>query len=266
MSVCHSDHLRILSRPEWVEPVVMFLRDKALAAGACDQATAQRLVIAFTEAVTNAIIHGNYELSSELKEEGGKAYIDALEDRKADADYVERIVDIRVDYQPDRCIWTVTDQGNGFDVEDILKKLESDDPDTILASGRGIAIMQAFVNEVSWDQGGRQIRLAIDTKTGSERRTSERVKYTATIGVQTDQIDCFEAIARDLSTTGIAFISTQAIRKGDTATITLDLHHENERQVAGTIVRCNAIADPFYDVAVHFDTAIELDDPPSEAA
>ncbi len=252
MTVCHSDHLRILSRPEWVEPVVLFLRDKAVAAGACDEDTAQRLVIAFTEAITNAIVHGNYELSSDLKQDGGEPFRQAIAQRQADPDYAERIVDIRVDYQPDRCVWTVTDQGRGFDVDKTLARLASSDPEAVLASGRGIAIMQAFVSELNWDQGGRQVQLIVESQRGEERRVSRRRKYTATIAVQPGAGQAFEAIARDLSDTGIAFITTEPLAVGSPTTITLDLYRETERRQPGTIVRCNAIAPPFYDVAVHF--------------
>jgi anti-sigma regulatory factor (Ser/Thr protein kinase) len=252
-SVCHSEHLRILSRPEWVEPVVMFLKDKALAAGAIDADTAQRLVICFTEAITNAIVHGNYELSSDLKEQGGEAFRKALDERKAEPGYAERIVDVRVDYEPDRCTWTITDQGKGFDVQKVLDRLNSDDPEVILASGRGISIMQAFVSEVAWDQGGRQIRLTLETQAGSERRTSQRRKYTATIGLTCADGTTLEAVARDLSDTGIAFITTQPLDQDTRVTVALDLGRDSEHTLTGRIVRCNAIADPFYDVAVHFE-------------
>lgn len=250
---CHSDHLRILSRPEWVEPVVMFLRDKAIAAGAVDADGAQRLVIAFTEAVTNAIVHGNYELSSELKEHGGERFRQAINDRMGDPAFAERIVDIRVDYEPDRCTWTITDQGKGFDVQKVLDRVNSDDPEVMLSSGRGINIMRAFLSDVSWDHGGRQIRLTIDSARGSERRGSARRRYTATVGVRGEDGAMVEAVARDLSETGIAFIASQPLDVGARVTITLDLRRDSESQLTGRIVRCNAIADPFYDVAVHFE-------------
>jgi anti-sigma regulatory factor (Ser/Thr protein kinase) len=253
------EHLRILSRPDWVEPVAMFLKEKAMAAGVCDDAGAQRLVIAMTEAITNAVVHGNYELSSALKEQQG-AFREALEQRKADPTFASRVVDVRVDFQPDRCIWTVTDQGRGFDVEHALSRLDSDDPEVILASGRGISIMKAFVDEVWWDQNGRQVHLAIHMGSGPERRGAARHKYTRAVAIHRDAEPDHEAIARDLSVSGIAAVTSEPINLGEHVQVTLDLRLPSEKKISGMVVRCNHVAGDFHDVAVHFDQTIDLAD------
>lgn len=252
------EHLRILSRIDWIEPVVMFLRDRAVACGVCNQETAKRLVVAMTEAITNAIVHGNYELSSDLKEQDDK-FKKALAERASDLTYVGRIVDIRVHYTPQKCTWTITDQGKGFDFKKLLEKLDASDPDLALKSGRGILIMRAFVDEVEWAEGGRQVRLAINLHQGPEKRAAPRRKYVATIGLRPDgEPTDTEAIARDLSATGIAFVAARALPPGTPVTITLDLHKPTQRSVHGRIVRCLDLAGEFHDMAVHFDQPIEL--------
>lgn len=250
------EHLRILSRPDWVEPVAMFIKNKALASGACDADAAQRLVIAMSEAITNAVVHGNYEISSALKEEQG-AFRQTLEQRQADPAYASRVVDVKIDYQPDKCVWTVTDQGQGFDVEQALAKLDSDDPEVILASGRGISIMKAFVDEVWWDQHGRQVHLAIHMGNGPERRGATRLKYTRAVAVHRPGEEDHEAIARDLSTTGIAAVTSIPVRVGEAVEVTLDLRLPTETRCAGTVVRCDPVAGDFHDVAIHFDAPID---------
>src|SRR5437660_796472 len=60
--------LQVPSHPDWIDPTVEYLRHKAILCGACQEARANRLAVALHEALTNAIIHGNLELSSELKE------------------------------------------------------------------------------------------------------------------------------------------------------------------------------------------------------
>jgi anti-sigma regulatory factor (Ser/Thr protein kinase) len=252
-------HLRILSRTDWVEPVAMFLRKTAVESGVCDDAAATRLVVSMTEAITNAIVHGNLEISSELKQKGDDSFRKALAERQQNPELSSRVVDIRVAYEPDRCTWTITDQGNGFDVQKALARLESDDPMEILASGRGISIMKAFVDEVSWSEGGRQIHLSIFLDKTPERRTAERSCYTATIGVHPADGQMHEAIGRDLSETGIAFVTSTALRPGVDVTVTLDLRQTTEQFVTGKIVRCNPIAPPYFDAAVHFDQPIDVE-------
>lgn len=253
-----STHLRILSRPDWVEPVATHLRDRAVVAGACDGVAAERLVMAITEAVTNAIVHGNFELESALKQRGDGSFAKEMAKRSEDPDYASRVVDIRVDYEPTRCVWTVTDQGLGFDAEGFVKQLDECDPSDDIPSGRGITIMRAFVDEVEWSKGGRQVRLIVYAERGEEQRASSRRKYTAAVRVQRPgDLGGIEAIARDLSATGVAFVTAEPMAEGDSVVVTLDAHMPTAYPVTGRIVRCRAVSEPYHDVAVHFDRSID---------
>jgi len=247
-----AEHLRLLSRPDWVEPVVLYLKRKALEAGV-DESAANRLVVAMTEAVTNAIVHGNFALSSALKQQGDGAFKQALDHCADDPDLVGRVVDIQAEYSPEHCTWTITDEGAGFDVAQALARLESDDPMELLASGRGISIIKAFVDQVQWSEGGRRIELTIDMARGRERRQAERVRYTETVQVQCEQADAdLNAMARDLSETGIAFVCEQPLPVDAAVTVTLDATRPEARPVTGRIVRCGKLAGPYHDVAVQF--------------
>jgi anti-sigma regulatory factor (Ser/Thr protein kinase) len=248
----HGDYLRILSRPDWVEPVVLFLKDRAVAEGACDAAAANRLVVSMTEAITNAVVHGNYELESSLKEQGD-AFERALRARADDPAFVGRMVDIRADYLPDRCTWTVTDEGAGFDVEGQLAKLESDDPEVMLSSGRGITIMKAFVDDVSWSEGGRQVRLTVCRDGAAERRDAPRRRYVATITWSLPGGPTRTGIARDLSATGIAFVTTEPLALGAAVTVLLDSARSNGHPLTGRVVRSHHLSGGFHDTAVKFD-------------
>lgn len=252
-----ADHLRILSRPEWVEPVVMFIKHRAAAMGITDADQLNRLVVAMTEAISNAIIHGNFGLPSSLKEEPA-AFGKALAEKSADPAAVSRVVDIRVERCEDRCVWTVTDQGEGFDVKAMLQELEMDKPDAdFVASGRGVAIMRAFVDEVAWGDGGRQIRLSINVGAASNQRRSVRKKYTAAVALQADgSSKPIECIARDLSQHGIGIVAPIPFEQGSTVTITLNLRHPSQRLVRGRVVRCRMLSGDYHDVAIEFTGAM----------
>ena len=254
------DHLRILSRPDWVEPVVMFIKHRAAAAGITDPDRLNRLVVAMTEAVTNAIVHGNFGLPSELKDMPGE-FGKALKEKSADPACISRVVDIRLERTGDACVWTVTDQGPGFDVESLLAKLDAEDDDNAdeaLSAGRGLAIMRAFVDEVTWADGGRQVRLTIRTGGGTiENRRAKRHRYTAAVAVCMDGWKMpVEGVARDLSQNGIGLVLPAAVNIGTAATVTLNLRHASQRAVRGTIVRCHRLAGDYHDVAIEFTGAM----------
>src|SRR5262245_3156684 len=88
--------LQILSRPEWIEPTVDYLKHKALLCGACSESRIDRLLLALHEGLTNAVVHGNLEISSELKERDDHAFIETLAHRAADPNFHRRRVDITV--------------------------------------------------------------------------------------------------------------------------------------------------------------------------
>lgn len=210
--------LRIPSRVDWVELAVMYLANKAESIGACDHERHGKLVTAMTEAITNAIVHGNLEISSELKEDPSGAFARVLAERSSDPAYCERLVDIEMDYDGTKCTWTITDQGPGFDVDAVLKKLDEppneDDPMACLASGRGIMLMRAFLDDVAWDEQGKRVRLTVFRDAG-ERRREPRVAALEPVRAAPVEADgtidwkkAFDAVATDLSRGGVGILTS----------------------------------------------------------
>lgn len=113
-------HLRIPSRPEWIAATADFLRHKAVLCGACPEARSERLLVALHEALSNAILHGNLEVPSDLRARGARAVAEAVAARAADPRYAGRLVDVEIVYNGQRCDWVLTQEGPGFDVERVL--------------------------------------------------------------------------------------------------------------------------------------------------
>jgi len=245
-------HLRVPSRPDWVEAIVTLLASQARAAGVADERGIGRLVVAMTEGITNAIVHGNLGIASSLKNTPSE-FTRVLAERSTNTSFVGRVVDVRFEREPGRFVWTITDEGDGFDVTAVLHQLDEEQPDDAQPSGRGIAIMQAFVDSVSWSDGGRRLQLAINTVEQPEQRLNARQKYTAAVGVRLlDASFRHEAIARDLSATGLACVASQAFAVGAEVSITLDLDLPTQRSVAGKIVRCQAVSGGKFDLGIRF--------------
>lgn len=159
-------HLHVPSQPEWIAPTVEYLKQKALLSGACPESRARKLTLALHEALTNSVVHGNLELSSDLKEQSDSAFAEAMAERAADPQFGERPVEIRVDYDGARCCWSFTDRGKGFDADGALARASQTEPDARMASGRGILLMRAFLDDLRYEAGGRRVVLTLSRPAG----------------------------------------------------------------------------------------------------
>jgi anti-sigma regulatory factor (Ser/Thr protein kinase) len=210
-------YLQIPSQPKWIAPTVEYLKDKAILCGACHQARAKKLMLALHEALTNSIIHGNLELSSDLKDRSDKAFAEALAQRAADPRYGTRPVEVRVDYDGEHCHWTFTDQGNGFDVEHVLARVSTaDDPEAMPSSGRGILLMRSFLDDVRYELNGRRAILTLARAAREEKRRVPRQALQRPLRIAPVRNDggvdwdaAHEAVAQNLSLRGVAILQNR---------------------------------------------------------
>ena len=167
------------------------------------------------------MIHGNLELTSDLKEMGNGAFAEALAQRCADPTLAGRKIDIVVDFDGAMCRWVITDQGRGFDIERVLSRCLSDDPEVLLASGRGILMMKSFLDDVRFDLGGRRAILLLSYNSGDEKRRDYRVPLNTPFQVTPvlpdgtpDWPESYEAVSRNFSEHGIALLQQQLAVSG----------------------------------------------------
>ncbi len=153
--------LEIPSKFEWINRTVSYLEQHALDIPWGDAITGSRVALSLHEALTNAIVHGNLEVSSDLKEakEAGR-FAEALAVRSTQEEYSSRCVHVLVEHNEHRIAWTITDEGKGFDVEKVLKRAASEEP-SMLASGRGVMLMLASLDDVQYLHNGRQCRMTL---------------------------------------------------------------------------------------------------------
>lgn len=206
-------HLVIPSLPYWIEDTAEYLRQKAVLSGACQDSHSRRLLVALHEALSNALIHGNLELSSELKERDDASFAEALAQRAADPALAERVVDILVDYDGERCRWIVTDQGPGFNVENVLASIDQYQPQDLLHNGRGILMMRSFMDEVRYEAGGRRLILTLRRSSGIEKRAQPRISCRHRLFVapmrpdgSVDWNTAYDAVSHNLSIEGLALL------------------------------------------------------------
>lgn len=115
--------------------------------------------MAVEEALNNAFYHGNLEISSELKEDGSSRFADLAAERELLSPWKNRIVSV-IELVSVYGVWlTIQDDGAGFDVDAALKRL--DDPETMLASGRGLMMMRGFADELIFNKKGNQVTMVL---------------------------------------------------------------------------------------------------------
>jgi hypothetical protein len=125
--------------------------------GLCDFTGQVRIGVALKQAVLNAMLRGNLELGPQPIDAGQAADAAIIDQRRKQPPYCERrvLVDVKISTEDARFV--IRDEGPGFDVGSI--------PDSIGAAGeqakggRGLALMRAFMDEVTFNDVGNQVTM-----------------------------------------------------------------------------------------------------------
>jgi anti-sigma regulatory factor (Ser/Thr protein kinase) len=116
-----------------------------------------RLGIALGEALSNAIIHGNLEISSETRDHEGDTYYDLITTRRAREPYASRTTHIIMRFSQSSATFVIRDQGKGFDRAKVADPTAEEN--LTAASGRGVLLMRAYTDAVSWNDIGNEVTL-----------------------------------------------------------------------------------------------------------
>jgi DNA-binding response OmpR family regulator len=126
--------------------------------GICNKATAENVSLALREAISNAMFHGNLELSSDIREKAGiKAFNEMIEQRRSEEAFAARRVQFSCEITKEYAEYTIEDEGKGFDHS---KLPDPRNPENFFnKSGRGILIIRLHMDEVEWNEKGNRLRL-----------------------------------------------------------------------------------------------------------
>jgi len=125
--------------------------------GVCDEADVTRIGVALEEALINALYHGNLQVGSELRGEDDQAYYTMVAERCRETPFCDRRIHVSAKLTRDEAIFVIRDEGSGFDLSRLP---DPDDPSALeRASGRGLLLMRAFMDDVSYDPTGSVVTL-----------------------------------------------------------------------------------------------------------
>jgi two-component system, sensor histidine kinase LadS len=113
------------------------------------------------EIIINAIEHGNLNISFEQKTRlmDNDNYFKFLSERQKDPEYRNRHVKIEYSIDSQKAVYQVTDEGNGFDHEKIIKEGLINANEEMLAHGRGISMAKNYFDELTYNGKGNQVVL-----------------------------------------------------------------------------------------------------------
>jgi CheY-like chemotaxis protein len=147
--------------PLLIPPLVEQFRQTARELELINQADALRFSRSITEALRNAIYHGNLELPFDQLQ-SAEASVDAAEAmvarRQQEAPYRDRRVHVHAVFSLEEARITVRDEGPGFDITSI-PDLQAKPSHLSEREGRGLVLMRAFMDDVVLQPPGNQITL-----------------------------------------------------------------------------------------------------------
>ncbi|MEL7088986.1 MAG: ATP-binding protein, partial [Planctomycetota bacterium] len=125
--------------------------------GVCDPADRTRIGIALEEALSNALYHGNLQVSSDLREEDLEAYYELAGERRFSEPYASRKIHITETLSPESARFTIRDEGPGFDTSKLDAEVDENNLEKL--SGRGLLMMKSFMDEVIYNDKGNEVTL-----------------------------------------------------------------------------------------------------------
>ncbi|WP_010584469.1 ATP-binding response regulator [Schlesneria paludicola] len=122
-----------------------------------DRTDRMRTGTAIEEALLNAMYHGNLEVSSELKERDHQAFYALADERRLAAPWINRRIRVRIEMNAETAKVVIRDDGTGFDPAQLP---DPTDPENLgRPFGRGVMLMRAFMDDVSYNAVGNEVTL-----------------------------------------------------------------------------------------------------------
>ena len=140
-----------------IGPAVNNLQDFGVRFGIFNDRERTRIGVALEEAFLNAIIHGNLEVSSKLRDADDGSYEKLIAVRMGQSPYRDRRVKVLAKFSQTEARFVIRDEGNGFDVS---KLPDPTDPENMArAHGRGVLLIRTFMDDVRYNRKGNQVTL-----------------------------------------------------------------------------------------------------------
>jgi CheY-like chemotaxis protein len=148
--------------PLLFDPFVELFQQIIHGMGLCDDTDHFRVGMALKEALLNAALRGNLELSFEQTLDNREEVLAGeelpmLERLRKRPEFADRRVSVSIRIDPQQAVFVIRDDGKGFDTRNLPSKGDLGALDA--ESGRGIVLMRAFMDEVTYNDKGNEVTL-----------------------------------------------------------------------------------------------------------
>ncbi len=112
--------------------------------------------IGLSELVTNAVEHGNLNISFQEKSQAmdTNSLSELYESRISDQRFSGRLVTVTYEFNQEECRWTIADEGDGFDISKVPDPTDSSNIEEL--HGRGIFMTRLFFDSLDYIGNGNQ--------------------------------------------------------------------------------------------------------------
>lgn len=148
--------------PDLVPLLVDFIQRTLAEMQYGDAAERVQIGVAIEEAVVNALVHGNLEISGDevrRTRSGGRdpALATLLAERRREPRLRDRPIRFTASIGPDGCRFVVRDGGDGFDAQGVAQRDAAEN----FGSGvdRGLVLMRTLMDEVRYNSEGNEVTL-----------------------------------------------------------------------------------------------------------
>jgi anti-sigma regulatory factor (Ser/Thr protein kinase) len=142
-----------------IGPVVDILVENLTRAGVCSMIESRLVAMALTEAIANAMYHGNLNISPQLIYElSTEEFQEEIRKRKSNDEYRERKIRIRCDLNPAAVKYVISDDGEGFYHIEALSAANTP-ADVDSPAGRGLFLLKNIMDEVIYNEKGNEVTL-----------------------------------------------------------------------------------------------------------
>ncbi|MFO7660100.1 MAG: response regulator [Candidatus Cloacimonadaceae bacterium] len=119
------------------------------------------LLLCIEEIIYNALIHGTLKLNLKERTLNHSQYKEVVKQKLQNPEIAQKRIHISlsVDLQAKILSFTVEDEGDGFDFDFWLKKINTSQTIQLDEYGRGISIIYHLTDKLTFDKGGRRISI-----------------------------------------------------------------------------------------------------------
>ncbi len=155
--------------PTLIPPLVDLIQQMLAGMQSCDANRRMHAGIALEEALLNAVLAGNLEMSGEQVQEARgelrQGNCSALvESRRAAAPFADRLARVDVRIARDEARFVIRDEGRGFDVASVPEKHNAETLEH--RDGRGLVLMKNFMDDVSFNSTGNEVTMILQCRRG----------------------------------------------------------------------------------------------------